>query len=256
LSRLHDQALGRRRAGEGGFSTTKLSVAGRRFARILALIMLAAATGGAPRVDIGGDRNEAYLSAIRGNRLQAEIIYMDPSQPIAIDEAPVKPPPAASPENLQAVRWLLIAVAGAGLLLIAVLVVRNSAGGKAIFARRLRPEPDNARSRSPHSEPAPAPELHLLAGIAALADRRLALQQLTEHSLDRATRANGLRLGRSQTARDVLAYLSPAWRHLGALRLIVDTEEAVRFGGAPLGDAMFADCLVAIRPLFAEHGPA
>ena len=253
---LRYQSPRRQPAGGGGFPATKLCVGARGFGRISALIMLAAATGTAPRVDIGGDRNEAYLAAVRGSRLQAEIIYMDPSQPVDIDESSAKPPQAAPPENAQAVRWLLIAVAGVGLVLIAILVIRNSAGGGAIFAKRLRPESDNARSRSPQPEPAPAPGLHLLAGIAALPDRRLALQQLTEHSLDRATRANGLRLGRSQTARDVLAYLSPAWRHLGALRLIVDTEEAVRFGGAPLGDAIFADCLAAIRPLFAEHAPA
>ena len=255
MSGVHCQSLRRQRAGAASCFTTKL-IGAPGFGSILALIMLAAATSAAPRVDIGGARNEAYLAAVRGSRLQAEIVYMDPSQPIEIEQAPAKPPEAAPPENAQAVRWLLIAVAAVGLILIAILVIRNSAGGKAIFAKRLRPEPNDARSRSPQSEPAPAPGLHLLAGIAALPDRRLALQQLTEHSLDRATRANGLRLGRSQTARDVLAHLSPAWRHLGALRLIIDTEEAVRFGGAPLGDAIFADCLAAIRPLFAEHGPA
>jgi hypothetical protein len=37
---------------------------------------------------------------------------------------------------------------------------------------------------------------------------------------------------------------------------VVRTEEAVRFGGAPLADAAFADCLAAIRPLFTEHGTA
>jgi hypothetical protein len=256
LSELCYQSLGFRSAGAGGFSTTKLRGGARGFARILAVIMLAAASGAVTRVDIGGDRNAAYLAAVRGGGLQAEIVYMDPSQPIEIDEAPAKPPKASPPENPQAVRWLLIAVAAVSLALITILVIRNGAGGKAIFAKRLRPERDDARSRAPQPEPTPASGLHLLARIAALADRRLALQELTEHSLDRATRANGLRLGRSQTARDVLAYLSPAWRHHGALRLIVDTEEAVRFGGAPLGDANFADCLAAIRPLFAEHGPA
>ena len=256
MSELRHQSLRRQRARARGFTTTRFCVGARSVGRVLALIMLTAATGAAPRVDIGGDRNEAYLAAVRGSRLQAEIVYMDPSQPIDIDDAPAKPPEAASPEKRQAVRWLLIAVGGAGLVLITILMIRNSGGGKAIFAKRLRPEADNARSRSPQPEPVPPPGLHLLAGIAGLPDRRLALQQLTEHSLDRATRANGLRLGRSQTARDVLAHLSPAWRHLGALRLIVDTEEAVRFGGAPLGDALFADCLAAIRPLFAEHGPA
>ena len=87
--------------------------------------------------------------------------------------------------------------------------------------------------------------MRLLAELGTIADRRLALQRLTEHALARATHANGLRLIRSQTARDVVRFLPAAWRHVDALDLVVRTEEAVRFGGGPLPDALFADCLAA-----------
>ena len=74
------------------------------------------------------------------------------------------------------------------------------------------------------------------------------------YALERATRQNGVRLGRSQTARDVVRFLPAGWRHMPSLGLVIRTEEAVRFGGGPLPDAVFADCLAAIRPLFADHG--
>ena len=94
----------------------------------------------------------------------------------------------------------------------------------------------------------------MLAELARLPNRREALQRLTGYALDRATRANGIRLGRSQTARDVVGLLPAGWRHIASLSLVVRTEEVVRFGGAPLPDAVFADCLTAVRPLFADHG--
>lgn len=233
----------------------------RRNARLgpaAALFLLLHGSGAAAPTNIGDTPNAAYLEAIRGLDLQAEIIYLPPNEPLDLAEPLAAQPKPAPPASPQILRWLLIAIAAAALSLLAALVLRNSSGGRAIFARPLDRERGHGAAQPPPTAvaAAPAPGFRLLAELAALSDRRQALQRLTEYTLDRATRANGIRLGRSQTARDVLAFLSPGWRHIGALNLIVRTEEAVRFGGAPLADGVFADCLAAVRPLFAEHGAA
>lgn len=231
---------------------------GARLCPAVALILLLHGTSAAAPITIGDAPNAAYLAAVRGLGLQTEIIYLPPHAPLDLGEQPQAQPKPAPPESPQALRWLLILIAGAALALIAALVLRNSSGGRAIFARPLHqdPRPNQPPPSSAALAARPAPGLQLLAEVAALSDRRQALQRLTELALDRASRANGIRLGRSQTARDVLAFLSPGWRHIAGLKLIVRTEEAVRFGGAPLAEAVFADCLAAIRPLFAEHGAA
>src|SRR5205807_10347531 len=114
-----------------------------------------------------------------------------------------------------------------------------------ILARRLpadRPRRE-AGQRVSATDSLTTSGLRFLDEIAGLPDRRAALQRLTEHALELASRLNGLRLRPSQTARDVLTLLLPGWRHRAALNLIVRTEEAVHFGGAPLADGVFADCL-------------
>ena len=75
-------------------------------------------------------------------------------------------------------------------------------------------------------------------------------------ALERAAEANGLRLGRAQTARDVLRVLPRGWPHLDALRRLVREAEIVRFGGRDLAEEHWRACLESARPLFAAGRPA
>lgn len=208
--------------------------------------------------NIGGTPDAAYLAAVSGRGLQAEIAYLPPTAPLDLAEEPPKPRPTTnSAENVAALRWLLIIVAGAVLVFLAALVIRNGSWARASFARPLSVGARRAPPSGPPpgaAEPAEPPGLRLLAELARLPDRREALRRLTGYALERATRANGIRLGRSQTARDIVRFLPAGWRHIASLSLVVRTEEVVRFGGEPLSDAVFADCLATMRPLFADHG--
>ena len=232
------------------------------------LVLLHGAALSAPQ-NLGGTPDAAYLAAVRGLGLQTEIVYLPPAAPLDLDEEPSPAPDGGSGSGWQlafdpfrefdGLRWLLIAVAGAVLALLVALVLRNASGGRAIFSRPLDEGSRRGRSAgaaAADQDAALPPGLRLLAELGTIVDRRLALQRLTEHALARATHANGLRLIRSQTARDVVRFLPANWRHVDALDLVVRTEEAVRFGGGPLPDALFADCLAAVRPLFLDHGPA
>jgi hypothetical protein len=249
--------------GDGRGEKSGAASSGRAVACALAIAALSGAAAAAAE-NIGGKPDPAYLTAVRGLRIQSEIVYMPPTAPLDVQSRPSEP--AATPErppegdsvhDVLVLRWLLIGIAGAVLAFLAVFVVRNSAGGRALFAKPLAGEGRPRSSSAPALAEAPLPPgLRLLAELAGLPDRREALRRLTEHALDRATRQNGIRLGRSQTARDVLRFLPAGWRHRAALGLVIRTEEVVRFGGEPLAESTFAECLAAMRPLFADHAAA
>ena len=83
-----------------------------------------------------------------------------------------------------------------------------------------------------------------------MADRKAALILLLKRALELAVEINGMALGRSQTAREVLRKLPSTWTHYPALSRIVGFEERVQFGGHELPEPVFQESLSLAEPLF------
>lgn len=229
---------------------------------LLLLLCLAALPARAQPLELPagiGAGGQAYLDAVQGSGASTGAAYYDPRRPapeLRTDievEPPARPAdPSAAPEPIPLDRWMVAAVVA--LVLLAVLALAARFGGvRAVsFAR---PPARGARGRTaavspPASAAEPGPDS--LEAIAGLADRRRALQVLMERALERAARANGRRLARSQTAREVLRGLPASWPQLPALQRIVRQAEVVRFGGRQLSEEAFRSCVEAARPIFAD----
>ena len=226
------------------------------------LVLGLAAAGGAADAEIdvaridsrdlgpAGAPNAAYLDAARWRGLQTEVAYLRPGAPlpegeVAVPDAPAVPDP-------QAVRRNWAVAAGLVLALVLAFAAWYGRGLPVSFGAgvrdRLRRGADALAADAPAGDPDPEA---LFARLAAMPDRRRALILLAARALERAAEANGLRLGRSQTARDVLGVLPRRWPHGEALRRLVAEAEIVHFGGRDLAEARWRDCLAAARPLFA-----
>lgn len=228
---------------------------------LIFLLCLAAVPAAAQPLELPagiGAGGAAYGDAVRGRGVRTAVAYYDPGRPapeLRTDVA-VEPPPAAPtapPEPLPVERWM-VAVAFALVLLAVLLLAARFGGVRAVsFAR---PPERGTRARAA-AAPAPAadPGPDGLEAIARLADRRRALHLLLERALERAVRANGRSLARSQTPREVLRGLPAGWPPLPALRRIVQHDEVVRFGGRALTEDSFRASIDAARPIFGEGAP-
>jgi hypothetical protein len=223
-------------------------------ALVLALGLALAGPAGAAagidpaHVEATGAPDTAYLDAVRWGGLQTEIVYLRPGAPLPQRDVAVPEAPGVADPGAQRRVWAI--AAGTVLLLVLAFAAWYGRGVSAAFGSardplRRAPEPGGA---SPAVDP---PDDAYLAGLAAMPDRRLALILLVARALDQAAAANGLRLGRSQTARDVLRVLPRRWPHLDALRRLVAEAEIVRFGGRELPEERWRACLEQARPLFA-----
>lgn len=217
-----------------------------------ALSILVLCASAAPEADIEptGTPNAAYLDAVSGERIQASITYLRPSAPFTPD-GEVDVPRPMDPETVRLV-WTI----GLGVLLAVLVAFAAWFGGRIPVSFGAS---DPARRRRPDTAAEPAeggqrlPVGEFLDRLAGMADRRAALILLVGRALDSAAKANGLRLARAQTARDVLGLLPRRWPHFEALRALVREAEFVHFGGRDLPEARWRDCLEAARPLLAEE---
>ncbi len=199
-----------------------------------------------------GDCAERYVEMAESRGLQADIDYLSPGDPLELDRTKRSRKKAddagesdfTGPDQIG---WLLIS----GLILagIAFVVYQNSAGGLVSFARRpddaATPNTKNAgsRSRPGDDDGLPKSEAAFLAEIEGMADRRKALYLLSERLLSRAADKAGIRLGRSWTARESLRALPRSLAHLPDLRHLNRHAERAWFGGRPVDDHIFQDCL-------------
>ena len=204
-------------------------------------------------IEPAGAPNAAYLEAARWQGLQTGIVYLKPGAPlpegaVAVPEAPDVPDADAERRS-----WTIIA--GAVLLAVLAFAAWYGRGITASFGSARDPV---RRGAGPTAEAAPARDLPpdaFLASLAAMPDRRRALILLVARALERGAEANGLRLGRAQTARDVLRALPGRWPHLAALRQLVAEAEIVHFGGRDLPEGRWQTCLDRARPLFGAGQP-
>ena len=86
-----------------------------------------------------------------------------------------------------------------------------------------------------------------------MADREAAIVLLLQAALQEAATANGLRLSRSETAREFLRRLPPGWAHGSSLRRLVMAEELVQFGGRILAEETFEQCLHDAAPILGQR---
>lgn len=196
--------------------------------------------------------NEAYDRRVMFNRLQTELVYID-----RLDgEIPLdgKAPPASqeddnAPTELSDAFRLAMRIALAiAVVTFLVLLYRNRGWLAERFdglqpGQRPRSKPATRQSSDDTLDPA------LIARLRAMTDRRAALVELLREALRAAAEQNGMRMGRSETARELLRRLPRGWHHLPALRSIVMAEELVQFGGRPLADATFETCLTQATPI-------
>ena len=214
-----------------------------------------------------GEINQDYRDAIRGRGLQADIVYLRPEtdfRPEETERLVVIPEPEEEREREVSVttsRWVWGLTFGALLLgLIALFVIY---GGNIAVSFSSQPtdgrrdEDEETLEIDPERAALMAQPLDsFLESLRRMADRREALILLVSRALERAATLNDLRLGRSQTARDVLRILPRSWSHIGNMRRLVREVEIVHFGGRDLPEEIWEECLDAARPIFGERGRA
>lgn len=219
---------------------------------ILAMASVSLAQITADDVQDTGAPNEAYLDAVRG--VQTKVIYLRPEaafvpgDDVKID---VPKPPEQTQASWETQRWILIGVFAVVLLLVFLMVARF--GGKISVSFGAEPKDDSRAGITDAEREVEAvlrqPMDQFLDTLRAMADRREALILLVSRALDRAAEANQVRLGRSQTARDVLRVLPRTWTYMPALRKLVREVEVVHFGGRDLPEDQWLDCLELAAPI-------
>ncbi len=211
-------------------------------------------------IDLGqGESAEAYEKSIRFSRIQSKINYIDDLYgEIPMDGAPpFKKPEPQEPAELPSAGGLgefnlgysaaLLAVVG----ILGYLLYKFSGGAGQRFANTNAA----ARDRRGQTQASNGDDLdfadqsELIGKLRSMSDREAALVLLIEHTLSAAAESNRMRLGRSETARELLRRLPQNWSSLPDLRRIVMAEELVQFGGRALAEATFDDCLRRAAPI-------
>lgn len=215
----------------------------------IGLAALAAASSRPATAQNGPGAAPSYQEAVSARRIDREIRYADPGEALDLERAP--PPPVETDWELSDTLTTILF----GVLLAFLIAVLIRFGGGAFGA--FGAKPTEIRRAARHADP-DAPEVdpavaaaaaRSLEELRAMADRRLALSALLLRALSAAAEAHDMRLGRSQTARDVLRAVPRAWPHYGALTRLVRTAETVLFGGRAMSDPEFDGCLDLARAI-------
>jgi hypothetical protein len=224
---------------------------------LLALCLSAAGpASGATKIRLGdveptGAPNAAYLDAAGWRGLQTEIVYLRPDAPLPEGAVAVTNAPGVADTRTERRNWAI--AAGVVLMLVLAFVAWYGRGVSIAFGA---PRDPLRRGSKWQTDARPVREVStdaLLAELAAMPDRRQALITMVTRALERAAQANGLRLGRAQTARDVLRVLPPRWPHFDSLRWLISEAELVHYGGRDLAEERWRACLDQARPLFAAE---
>ena len=205
-------------------------------------------------VPIGAGGRE-YKDTLGRRRIETELIYLSPDADETLPRETASKPPERSEFSAELPRYALIAVMIALLAALAVFAVRFAPKPTVSMS-----SPQNSRRRSgarntggdiaPDAPVDATTSNEFLKQLQAMADRRAALILLSKRCLERAVAINGMALGRSQTAREILRKLPRNWDHHEALSRIIGFEERVQFGGHDLPEPVFQESLHLARPLF------
>jgi hypothetical protein len=204
-----------------------------------------------------GEPNAEYEDAVSGKRLQTDVLYVRPGVDFRADqqvEVDVPEPVQEVDPGITTSRWfwgiIFAIILG---VVIAIVISQGGAigvsfGAKADETRRrpdeapAEPDPYDALNRQPMDQ--------FLQSLKVMKDRRMALILLVSRALERAADSNNVRLGRAQTARDVIRILPRSWQHLQVLRGLVRQAEVVHFGGRDVSEDQWQECFDAAMPIF------
>ncbi len=243
----------------GSIAPMRLFVAG-----LILAAVFAASLGGPARALTEADveptigPNEEYEQSIRGERVDSEIIYLRPSAPFEPDgdiHIDVPEPEIESDGSTWGTeRWFWVTFFGILLAVLLFVIFKNSGAVSVSF------KATNEKGRRTSDSPTEGIALGALPNqqidsfldrLKAMSDRREALILLVSRALELAAETNKIRLGRAQTARDVLRVLPKSWTHLAVMRRLVREAEIVHFGGRDVSEERWDDCLAAAKPIFA-----
>lgn len=206
-------------------------------------------------LQLTGQPDEDVREALDRSSLQTEVVYLRPDADFQPDQSIEIKVPEKAEYNRSAgtlERWVWgIMFAVVLLVVIAIFISQGGAIGVS-FGKQVQ----NARRQEDDAAPDAFDALNrqpldqFLASLRAMADKRMALILLVSRALERAADQNDVRLGRAQTARDVIRVLPKAWPHLSALRGLVREAEVVHFGGREVSDDTWEQCFAAAEPIF------
>ncbi|MEM9011648.1 MAG: DUF4129 domain-containing protein [Pseudomonadota bacterium] len=194
-----------------------------------------------------------YAEVLRYSRVDRGLTYVgDPDAEISVEG------PEAATNDLtldeDSLRTLLIAVALAVLGIVLLVFFRYGGLGSLSTLGASEDRPGRkARMAGPETPGDLTPVERFLEEVAAVPDRRRALMLLANRALETTARLHRLRAARSRTGRDILRNVPTDWPHRAALHTIVELEELVQFGGRPLSEDRFADCLRTAQPLLQDQ---
>lgn len=229
-----------------------------------AVLLLCAAflSGGAALADVTrmedlpkGESGAAYKRATRFSGIRNEAFYVDQvNGEIPMDQAPrYRKAEDETNDDGGGLSQTTIQFASVGLLIAIGFLFWKFGGSSQISLRRG----DASGATAQTSEVAAAAEYENVKGadflrmIAEMPDRRHALILLVGRVLLRAADSNGLRLKRSETAREILRRIPRSWSHFTELKSLVLSEELVQFGGRDISEESFESCLEKARPMIA-----
>lgn len=206
---------------------------------------------------------ERYMEIATDRRIQAEVDYLLPTDPLDLDRSKKKKqadddalssdtsgPDLSAPGDIG---WFLISAII--LLGIALVIIKNSSGGLVSFGSRPEEGTDSDKRRGASGKPQvdhsdlPQSDAAFLAEIEGMADRQHALHLLSGRLLAKAAEKAGIRPGRSWTARESLRALPQTLNNLADLRHVNRHAELAWFGGRIVDESIFQDCLARARDM-------
>lgn len=221
-------------------------------------LVLPARALGPDDIEPTGPRNTDYEAALWGSGVSSEVTYLRPSSIFEPERTRI-PEPEPDQPSIDAGSRTFWGIVFAVLLAVVVWIFLTHARGVGVG---FRVTSDKPRARTGAGDKTSAIEATtdgpvdaFLRALEAMEDRREAIILLVGRLLESAAQDNKVRLGRAQTARDVVRVLPRDWRHLDALRRLVREAELVHFGGRDLPQDRWQTCLAAARPILSVGAP-
>ncbi|SEV88625.1 hypothetical protein SAMN04488515_0064 [Cognatiyoonia koreensis] len=194
------------------------------------------------------DQGDAYRDAIAGDRIRADLNYVDETTRNLLDDNDTARP--TEPVRERDGIYLPLGGSGFGVFFVVLffvvllfLFLKFGAGGTL-----MRGEPkDGSRKKTPTESwglrPDDIPEGDLLSRIKAMSDRREALILLLRYCLLRAAEATDTHFRRADTEREALGRLPTNWPRFQQLRRLLMQTELVHYGGRDIDDNSYQSAL-------------
>lgn len=210
------------------------------------------------------EENAEYAGAVGYARIETRLNYVDEANgDIPMDGSvrvtqPVEgsdPGPSSSRVSAEGIQGLSQILVVLGLGLLAFLLLKFGSDFTARFRAPREADGQGPADGEPMVDPSAEPRRPitstdaLLAELRAMPDREAALHLLISVLLEAAGAQTELQVRRAETTREFIRRLPSSWPRLSDLRRIAMTEEIVKFGGRPLEEKTFEDCLRRALPI-------